>query len=482
MNKLSMATLIGMLCLSMFSVFTIHRAVSSSSQEPILEWERTYGGSSADFASALIQTMDGGYAMAGRRMSGGGWDFWFFKVNATGDEQWERTYGGSNAAAYSLVQTADGGYALAGYTNDGYIWLVRTDADGNLVWSKTYGGTYREQAYSLIQTRDGGFAMVGFRHLGGSSPYDFYFLKTDENGTEQWGRSFGDLGDDVARSIVETADGYAIAGYKDAKYFWLVKTDTNGVEMWNKTYGEIGSQNAYSLATTKDGGYVIAGWTESLGAGGKDFWLVKTDTYGNMMWNKTYGGHYDEWAHSVIQTDDGGYALVGYTDSFGASGHDFWLVKTDEDGNVQWTSRYGKEYDDYAYSVIQTNDGGYAIAGGVALYSPIPPDAWLIKLAPPISWDYVFKDTKRGTMLKISTDDKYFQFVAPGKDFGVKYDPKMFVKRGIIIICYGDAEMRLTAIAVDGDFDFCSAVAYDKQTKKTYLLIDNPNLRGCRPE
>ena len=149
--------------------------------------------------------------------------------------------------------------------------------------------------------------------------------------SEMWSRTYGGAGEDVAYSLVETSDGgYSIAGATNGNVL-LVKTDEQGNLEWNHTYG---GGRAYSLVKTSDGGYAIAGYTNSFSSEGTDFWLIKTDEYGNMEWNRTYGGEEWERARSLIETSDGGFALAGYTDSFGAEGYDFWLVKTDESGVI----------------------------------------------------------------------------------------------------------------------------------------------------
>ena len=200
-------------------------------------------------------------------------------------------------------------------------------------WTKTYGGASDDWAYALVQTSDGGYAVAGSTNSSGAGGYDFWLVKTDAGGNMQWNRNYGGTGVEIAYSVVQTSDGgYALAGITysftaGSWDFWLVKTDASGNMQWSKTYGGTGHDYAYSLVQTGDGGYAIAGYTNSFGAGGYDFWLVKTDASGNMQWSKTYGGPGVEIAYSVVQTSDGGYALAGYTNSFGAGSYDFWFVK-----------------------------------------------------------------------------------------------------------------------------------------------------------
>jgi hypothetical protein len=351
-----------------------------------MEWSKTYGGAEADYAYSLVQTDDGGYAIAGSTESygAGARDFWLVKTDSAGNVLWNRKYGGTNYdEARSLVQTSDGGYALAGYT-DSYgagssdFWLVKTDASGNTQWNKTYGGTGNDGASSVVQTGDGGYALAGYTYSLGAG-YDFWLVKTDASGNTQWSKTYGGTNYDEASSLVQASDGgYAIAGktfsYGDGVAdFWLVKTDSSGNVQWNKTYGGTGSGWASSVVQASDGGYALAGWAVY------DFWLVKTDSAGNMQWNRTYGGAEGDYAYSLVQTSDGGYALAGYTDSYGAGSSDFWLVKTDLVGNMQWNKTYGGTGNDEARSLVQASDGGYALAGMTNSYGAGGGDFWLVK-------------------------------------------------------------------------------------------------------
>jgi len=362
----------------------------------VARFEQTYGGTKRQEAFCVIQTNDGGYALAGYTDSygAGGADFWLVKTDASGNEQWNRAYGGPNDdEARCVIQTNDGGYALAGYT-DSYgaggadFYLVKTDSRGNELWSKTYGGPKDDVAYSVVQTNDGGYALAGYtQSFGvGHGATNYWLLRTDSAGTELWNRTFGGGGDDRCYSLIKTADGgYALAGKTSSfsigfSQLWLVKTDANGNEIWNQTYGGYFDNLAYSVIQTSDGGYALAGSTDAAGAGGVDMFLVKANSTGYEAWNRTYGGSgYDE-AWSVVQTkSDGGYALGGSTTSYGAGFADFYLVKTDSSGNLQWNQTYGGPSNDTCYSMIQTSDGGYALAGYTESYGPGPANFWLVK-------------------------------------------------------------------------------------------------------
>jgi len=217
------------------------------------------------------------------------------------------------------------------------FYLVKTDSEGRQQWHRTFDGGDYETAYSAQQTRDCGYVMVGTTYVIEDRAEDIYLVKTDSLGNEQWHRTIG--GDDVdfAYSVHQTADGgYVLAGRTGPfgmirDDFCVVKVDSQGNLQWQRTFGGENEEVAFSVQQTTDGGYVVAGFTYSFGAGGGDFWLVKTDVQGNQQWQRTFGGGSDDWAYSVQQTTDGGYVIAGYTYSFGAGGADFWLVKTGPD-------------------------------------------------------------------------------------------------------------------------------------------------------
>jgi hypothetical protein len=304
-----------------------------------MEWNKTYGGTGNEEAHSLIATFDGGYALAGYTESfgAGDRDFWLVKTDTLGNAEWNRTYGGMwGDQAYSLIATSDGGYAIVGVTQPFVdakfdFWLVKIDASGNMEWNKTYEGS--GLAYSLVATSDGGYAIVGDAYG------DSLLVKTDALGNMQWSKTYGTENDyDFARSLVTTPDGgYVIAGTLGIGGPFLVKTDSLGNMQWNRTSATFMAAS-YSLVATSDGGFALAGSAPFIGAGASDFWLIKTNASGNIQWNHTYGGTDNEYAYSLVVTSDGGYALAGGTSSFGAGGDDFWLVKTDALGVPEYSS------------------------------------------------------------------------------------------------------------------------------------------------
>jgi hypothetical protein len=319
-------------------------------------------------------------------------------IQAQPDSLWSRTYGGEGLEfCYSLIQTADGGLALSGWTNsfgagETDFWLVRTDEDGDSLWSRAFGGGIWEDCLSLIQTADGGFALAGKTYSFGAGGIDFWLVQTNENGDSLWSRTFGGPRDDVCSSLVQTADGgFALAGGTCSfsvrrNDFWLVRTDENGDSLWSRRFGGMSYEGCSSLIQTADGGFALAGHTISFDAGYTDIWLVRTDENGDSLWSRTFGGEHYDYCTSLIQTADGGFVLAGFTQSFGAGDFDFWLVRTDANGDSLWSRTFGGRLADWCYSLIRTADGGFALAGSTESFRAGNRDFWLVKTGPdPVS-------------------------------------------------------------------------------------------------
>jgi hypothetical protein len=238
------------------------------------------------------------------------------------------------------------------------------------VWNKTYGGQYGDGAWSLQETNDGGYIIVGNTATRGEGS-DLWLIRTDQYGNPNWSRIFGGSGEDVGYFVRETNDGgFIITGSTKSfgmgeERLWLIKTDGNGSRIWDKTFGGFVSSSGdggWSVSETDDGGYIVAGYTRSLGRGGKDLWLLKTDDRGNRIWDRTYGGLRDDVGISVLQSRDGGYIAAGRTASFGKGGDDIWLVKTDSRGGEAWNVTFGGSKDDASFQVVELRDG-YALVG-----------------------------------------------------------------------------------------------------------------------
>ncbi|MBM3324123.1 MAG: T9SS type A sorting domain-containing protein, partial [Calditrichaeota bacterium] len=261
------------------------------------------------------------------------------------------------------------------------------NSSGDTLWTRTYGGSSHDEAYSVQQTADGGYIVAGYTLSFGAGYWDFYLVKTNGQGDTIWTRTYGGSHDDFAFSVQQTADGgYIVAGHTGSfgasGDFYLVKTNGQGDTLWTRTHGGSGWDDAYSVQQTADGGYIVAGTTRSFGAGYWDFYLVKTNGQGDTIWTRTYGGSDWDAACSVQQTADGGYIVAGATYSFGAGSFDFYLVKTNSLGDTLWTRTYGGSGGDHASSVQQTADGGYIVAGTTRSFGAGIADFYLVKTGP----------------------------------------------------------------------------------------------------
>jgi hypothetical protein len=304
--------------------------------------EAVFGGHLDDLANAVIQTQDGGYLIVGKTESfGASRDVYVLKLDKNGNKQWEKTFGGAKDDwANAVIQTQDGGYLIVGRTNSfgaGWypdVYVLKLDKNGNKQWEKTFGGIYDHLANAVVQTQDGGYLIVG------KSGGDVYVLKLDKNGKKQWEKTFGGVSWNEAKAVIQTQDGgYLIVestGLSEVSFsdIYVLKLDKNGNKQWKKTFGGESSDWAYAVVQTQDGGYLIVGRTESFGAS-RDVYVLKLDKNGNKQWEKTFGGEGDDEAKAVIQTQDGGYLIVGKTESFGAGGSDAYIIFLDKSGNVK---------------------------------------------------------------------------------------------------------------------------------------------------
>ena len=299
----------------------------------IMEWNQTYPLEKYETIGSFIETSDGGYLIAG----GLSYSCWLLKTDSKGNIQWKKIY--DSAKAEFLIKTNDGGYAFCGGDK-----LVKTDSYGNIEWIRKYGGIRYENLFSMTQTSDGGYALAGnFFSINSSNP-DFWLVKTDGSGNMEWNQTYDyKKWWEHANFILETVDnGYVIAGIANfppplpISYFWLIKTDDYGNMEWNKTFGESEYEQANSIVITSDEGFAIVGSKQFFDHGyHHDFWLIKTDSNGIEEWTQIYGASDNEIAHTVIETSDGGYAIAGEQyPLFGGEDHDFWFVKTNELGNI----------------------------------------------------------------------------------------------------------------------------------------------------
>lgn len=382
-------------------------------QAPTIQWQKSLGGSLRDYTKSIRQTSDGGYILAGSSESTNGdvvgnhgaFDCWVVKMDQSGNMQWQKSLGGSvSDGANSIEQTLDGGYILAGYSgsdngdvtgnhaSDDY-WVVKLDQSGNIQWQKSLGGSGLDQANFIQQTSDGGYIVAGISNsndgdvTGNHGGHDYWVVKLNPSGNIQWQKSLGGSTIDFATAIRQTSDnGYIVAGYTLSndgdvtlnhgfRDYWIVKLDSSGNMLWQKSFGGSGTDQAHDIQQTQDGGYIIAGYVLSSDGevtehrGSRDYWIVKVDPSGNLQWQKTLGGTNIDEAHSISQTPDGGYIVGGHsesTDGDVTANHgifDYWIVKLGATGNIEWQKSLGGSNTESLYSIRQTSDNGYILAG-----------------------------------------------------------------------------------------------------------------------
>ena len=253
------------------------------------------------------------------------------------------------------------------------------------IWSQSYGGEFTDEGQSAIETSDNAYLVAGSTESFGSGGFDGWLVKTDHSGDTLWTKTYGGNSSDRAKSLIETLDqAYLFAGetfsYGAGGYdAWLVKTDLNGDTLWTKTYGGTEADYAMSVIESSDQAYLILGHTHSYGSGRGDFWLVKTDINGDTLWTRTFGGGQDDLGFSLIETSDQAYLLAGHTKSYGSGAQDAWIIKTDLNGDTLWTQTYGGILWDRATSIIETSDQAYLMVGYTESYSLGYKEAWIVK-------------------------------------------------------------------------------------------------------
>jgi predicted secreted protein len=324
-------------------------------------WDTTFGGVNTDYNPDIKQTTDDGFIITARTYSfgAGANDIWVIKLDKNGTEQWNTTYG-KEFVEYNgeCQQTTDGGYIIVGTTSrkdplNFDLWLIKIDSESNEEWNRTFQTAPQsfEFGLSVQQTHDSGYLIAGsYISYGTNTSYDIWLIKTDAQGNEQWNRIYRENSSWKGTCSIEpTSDGGYIVlanrGYYESKQvdFFLMKINQYGDEQWNRTYGGLQDDYASEAYQTSDGGYIIIGYTVSYGAGEADVWMIKTDAYGDELWNRTYGRKHNDAGHSIDLTRDGGYIITGIKgtsskDDPAYDTYDIWLIKTDSQGKSKTPS------------------------------------------------------------------------------------------------------------------------------------------------
>jgi len=366
---------------------------------PVVEfdslWIKTYGAANSDLSTCVQQTADGGYVLCGYTISAGSGDndVLVMKFDQSGNLAWSSVFGGpGNDQASYVIQASDMGYIIAGQTNsfgaDNFdAFTIKLDANGNLQWSKMYKWSNTEYSTSIVQTSDAGYILTGYSDSFGSGAYDVFSLKIDASGLIMWVRCYGGLLNDFGNSIKETPDaGYIIAGYTysygasgDA---YVLKLYGDGVLNWSRIYG--GSDlDAASEIQLSSNGYVVCGSSRSFTAS-EDALVFNIDNSGNTYWARSFGGSaldLDK-AYSVKQTPEGGFVLAGSTKRMGSSSNDLFVIKLYGDGVFNWEKIFGGVNEDYASFIVRKSNGGFIVSGNTQSFGAGSNDIYLISMDP----------------------------------------------------------------------------------------------------
>ncbi len=367
-------------------------------EEIAVEWNYTYGGNFNDYAKSVLQANDGGFVIVGSTNSqgAGNYDVLIVKTDSQGVMMWNNTYGGTDLErGHAVQQTKDGGYIIVGETvsysrasgsGATSVYLVKTNHLGEQVWSQSFGETGYDIGYSVQQTSDNGYIIVG-QTRSDEQANEAFLIKTDSSGYMEWSRTFGGISGDYGYHVQQTLDGgYAIAGQTASLgvggqgSVWLIKTDSSGVETWNSYFGYQRNDQGKAVQQTPDGGYVIVGITENYGEGNGDVCLLKYNSEGDLRWSNTFGGTGVDIGYSMKQTSDGGFIIAGRTDSFGVEYRDIYLIKTNASGAIEWSYTIGGGGAESGDSVTPTRDGGYIIAGSTDSFGAGEYDMYLVKM------------------------------------------------------------------------------------------------------
>jgi hypothetical protein len=394
---------------ALFLVFILTGPVLAA-DAPGIEWQKVLGGSANEFPYSVNQTADGGYILVGTTLSvssgSGGYshenqDVLVMKLDSAGNLQWQKVFGEyAEDGGSSIQQTTDGGYILVGYTgasSNRNVWVLKLDSAGNLQWQKVLGGYAEDSGSDIEQTADGGYILVGSTLSSNSGDVglnhgsrDVWVVKLSSSGSLQWQRLYGGSVDDSGSSIRQTSDGgYVLTGNTLSSNsgdvgsnhgpddVWVVKLDPGGNIEWEKVLGGDGHDAGSSIRQTSDGGYVLIGVTGSANSGDVgqnhgivDFWVVKLDSGGNIEWQKALGGSDVDNGKAIEQTTDGGYILTGYSTSANSgdvgqnhNSCDAWVAKLDPSGIIQWQKSFGGNMVEWGVDIQQTSDGGYVFTG-----------------------------------------------------------------------------------------------------------------------
>ncbi|MFX1510511.1 MAG: hypothetical protein ACFFBR_09420 [Promethearchaeota archaeon] len=399
-------------CLICLIVLFAPITYASSTQLPIgsdVIWHTTFGGTLADYGNDIIERQTGGYVIVGGTLSSGitHTDLLLVGCDWNGNELWNQTIGGPNDdVGYAIIECTGGGFAMTGYSRSNPsgrsdAWLVRTTADGTHLWNRSFGGLDNDQGFDIIEVAAGGFALVGStRSYGSEDPithlqtYDIWLIRTDAMGNILWNRTYGQTGDDIGRTLVELSDGgFLLLGEINSSFAtldhsgqyteyhpdaWLIRTNQMGEQIWNQTYGGESNDFIRSAVINEDGGFTIVGFTNSYSTSTYDGWLLFTASDSTEENRITYGSHADDYFRTLLECESDGYALIGYT--YLSSSADLWLTRTNVHGVPLWARVFGGLEDDVIRGGIRSQ-GNFILVGYTFSFGAGSRDVWLVKIA-----------------------------------------------------------------------------------------------------
>ncbi len=396
--------------------------------QPTVEWDKTFGGNKYEALNGAIKTQDEGFLLFGGSSSDksgevsedgfGNSDFWIVRMDSSGNKLWDKRFGGSELDwCFKVLQNTEG-YLLIGESNSGIggnkttsnqglsdVWIVQIRPDGSKVWEKRYGGSGRDQPYNAIKTKDNEYYIAchsnspadGDKTAPNNGDLDIWVLKLDQNGNKVWDKTFGGSGsDDYPTAFSTTQDGNFIIACGSAsgfngdkttnqqgiKDYWVIKFSPDGQKIWDKSFGGSNTEAPYDIQELMDGSFIIAGNSASQPGGEKsapnygetDYWLVKIDSKGNKIWDKTFGGSSYDFAYSIDQNKTGYFLVAGASISPPSGNkedtlktdksYDFWILYLDEEGNKIWEKDIGGNKNDVPFEMVKFKDGAYLVCGG----------------------------------------------------------------------------------------------------------------------
>ena len=338
-------------------------------------WSNTYGDIFHQYVESLIPANDSGWLLIANQLSNT-LNAWIARVGENGETTWTWLYNGEAEDEFITALPLPDGCLAAGHTmsigaGGSDQWLVRFNDVGDTLWTRNWGGWNTEQTNFLMPTNDGGSLLIGSTTSFSPLGQQVTLWRNNDQGDSLWLRVYGDDEPQEATDIVAVPDGgwllscvaYFHFGYS-VDDIWLLRVDENGNEIWSKYYGSPNNEVIAKIMPLADGGWLLAGTAHPNGPQDPDFYLLRVDANGDSLWGRTYGTLASEWDLSAIVTPDSGCLLAGSVYFAGTENSNWWILKTDADGDSQWSMIFGDSLSgDFVRSLALTPEGNYLIVG-----------------------------------------------------------------------------------------------------------------------